>query len=189
MLADEAAGGDHEIARARPGAGAAVGIGHALHRAGGVLGLAAERLEMLGRGFGGIVELKVREGAFGQPVLRREAGVGVFGGEARHGHGAFEQLGAALGRDVGAGDGGLALADEHAQAEIAGLLALDLLQLTEPDADGKGLAFAHHGLGRVGPGLQGPADQVMQQIFVHGAIWGRRGPCRKSARGPSGVFA
>jgi hypothetical protein len=41
------------------------------------------------------------------------------------------------------------------------------------------LPLADDGFSGVGSGLQGGADQIMQQVFVHGAIWGRQGLPRK----------
>jgi hypothetical protein len=54
-----------------------------------------------------------------QALARRKAGVGVLGRQAGHGHGPLSQLAAAVDRDIGAGDRGLAPADEDPQAEVA----------------------------------------------------------------------
>ena len=63
----------------------------------------------------------------------------------------------AAGRQVGAADHRLAPADEDAQAEVARLLALDLLQRAQAHADGERLALGVDGFGGVGAGLQGGA--------------------------------
>ena len=136
-----------------------------------LFGRAGLALQGLGRRLVGIDQVEVGKRAARQALGRRQAGIGVFRRQTGHGHGALDQLGAGLCRDVGAGDGGAASPDEDAKAQIAGFLALDLLQIAEADRDGEGLALGENGLGRVGPGLARGGDHVMQQIIVHAVLW------------------
>ena len=65
------------------------------------------------------------------------------------------------------------LADEDAQAKVAGLLAFYFLQRAQPHADGEGGAFRTHGLGGIGASGQRRVDEVVQDVGVHEA--GRSG--------------
>ncbi len=137
---------------------------------GGGLGLAGQRLELLGGERGGVIEVEVGDGALGQPVLGGQADIGVLGGQPGHGHGALDQPGASCGRDVGAGHDGLAGAHEHPQAEVPRLLALDLLQFAQPHADRQRTPLGPHRLGGVGAGLERVAHEILQQLGVHGLL-------------------
>ena len=158
---------------------AALGFRNTGHGQGGGLGLGGHGLELGGAALRGVVQVEVGEGATGEAVLRGQTGVWVFGGQPGHGHGAFDQTGPGSFGQVRGRDGRHAPADEDAQAEIAALLALDLLEGTVADADGQGGALGRDGLGSVGPGPQGGGDQVREKVggggglgtVRHGLIW------------------
>ena len=100
----------------RPGRRSAVGIGHALDVPGGDLGFTRQVFKPLGRGLAGVEQVEIGEWPGGQTLAGRKAGVGILGRQAGHGHGPLGQLAAAVGGDIGAGDGGLSPADENPQA-------------------------------------------------------------------------
>src|SRR5690606_30902994 len=77
---------------------------------------------------------------------------------------------------VGGRDARLPTADEDAEAEIAALLALDVLQPAVADADREGGALGGHGLGGVGSRLQGGGDEIGEDVGGggvrrHAPIW------------------
>ena len=108
---------------------------HARDGEGGRLGLGRHLFQFGSGALGRVVQLKVSEGAARQPVGGHQTGIGVFGSQAGHGHGALDQPGLGSGRQVGGGHRGLAAADEDAQAEVAAFLAFDVFQHTVADAD------------------------------------------------------
>ena len=136
----------------------------------GVLGRPAPAFSSVSAsGSAGSKRSRSGSGAAGQPIVRRQAGVGVLGRQLGHRHDPLDQLGAAFRRDVGAGDGGLAAADEDAHAEVAALLALDFLQRAQPHGHRQRLALGEHRLGGVGAGRPRLGDHLLQHVFIHAA--------------------
>ena len=158
---------------------AALGFRNTGHGQGCGLGLGGHGLELGGAALAGVVEVEVGKGAAGEAVLRGQTGIRVFRGEPGHGHGAFDQTGPGSFGQVRGRDGRHAPADEDAQAEIAALLALDLLERAVADADGQGGALGRDGFGGVGAGPEGGGDQVGEEVgggggrgtVRHGLIW------------------
>ena len=176
VAAAEAVAGDQHHGRAAPARLGALGIGDALHRACGILGLGRERQQCLGRRRPAlVVEIEVRP-AGGQQLRRRDAGIGILRHRARHAHRALDKRAHRLGREVGRGDGGRALADEGAQPQVAAFAALELLALAQPLGDRDQLAADIEGFGGVRAGRLRPFHQVCQQIGVDPG--GRRGLAR-----------
>ena len=91
-----------------------------------------------------------------------EAGEGVLGDDLGHGDGAFGQGGEAGGVHGGGGDDGGALADEHAQAQVAALGAFEVLGFSLAGGDGERGAGDQHGVRGVGSGGTRLDDQVGQ---------------------------
>src|SRR5690606_19672726 len=186
----EAVRGDQSPAAGGGGGVAPFGFRHPLDGQSGGLGGGGGGFQIRGRGLGGIVEVEVGEGAAGEAVLRGEAGVRVFGRQPGHGHGPLHEAGAGGVGQVGGGDGSLAAADENAQAEVAALLALDVLEPAVADADGEGGALGAHRLGGIGAGPEGGGDQISQDVGGggvgsggHAPIWpGRPGGATGSGR-------
>ncbi|MNR30800.1 hypothetical protein D3C85_1482710 [compost metagenome] len=114
MTAVEAVRGDETPLAGGPGGVAAFGLGHARHTESRSLGLGGGGFQRLGGAFGRVEQVQVGVRALGQPVLRGQRGVGVFGRQSGHGHGALDQAGARRVGQVGGRDGGLAAADEDA---------------------------------------------------------------------------
>ena len=115
-----------------------------------------------------VVEIEVGP-ALGQQFLRRDAADRVLRHGARHVDGALGQRAQRGGREVGRGDEGLALAHEHAQAEVAALAALELLALAHALGDGDRLAVDVERVGRIGAGGLRPFQQVGEQVGVRRA--------------------
>ena len=116
-------------------------------------------LELDRRGIGIVVGSEIRRRALQQPVLRREAGIGVLRRLPRHGDGALHQGGERVGGKVGGGDAGRASADEEAQADFLALGAGHVLQFAEAHLHlGRGIADIED-VGRIGPGFSGGVDQ------------------------------
>ena len=175
VAAAEAVAGDQHHGRAAPARLGALGVGDALHRARGILGLGRERQQRLGRRRPAlVVEIEVGP-AGGQQLCRRDAGIGVLRHRARHAHRAFDERAHRLGREIGRGDGGRALADEGAQPQVTALAALELLALAEPLGDRDRLAADVEGFGGVGAGRLRPFHQVCQEIGIDPG--GRRTAC------------
>ncbi|MNS77649.1 hypothetical protein D3C72_1112340 [compost metagenome] len=179
MAAVKAMRGDQTPFAGRPGGVAALGLGHAGDSQSGGLGLGGGGFQRLGGALGRVEQVEVGVRALRQPVLRGQRGIGVFGRQFGHGHGALDQTGAGGVGQVGGGDRGLTPADEDAQAQIAGLLALDLFQFGVAHADGQGGAVGGNRLGGVGAGLQRGGDQIGQDVgggrlIGHAPIWRTR---------------
>ncbi len=94
---------------------------------------------------------------------------GSSGTRARHVDGAAGQHAQGGRREVGRGDEGLALAHEHAQAEIAALAALELFALAHALGDRDRLAVDVERVGRIGAGGLRPFQQVGEQVGVRRA--------------------
>jgi hypothetical protein len=74
------------------------------------------------------VELRRR---LGQLSRIRQPAMGILRHHARHGHGPLDQIVQHAGRPVARGDDGLAPADQHPEAQVVVLLALEPLELPE----------------------------------------------------------
>ncbi|MNN55003.1 hypothetical protein D3C81_1698530 [compost metagenome] len=94
---------------------AAFGLGHAGHSQGGGLGLGGGGFQRLGGALGRVEQVEVGVRPLRQPILRGEAGIGIFGGQFRHGHGALDQTGAGGVGQVRGRHRGLTAADKDAQ--------------------------------------------------------------------------
>ena len=84
-----------------------------------------------------------------------EAGIGVLGHDFRHGDGALGQGGEGRGIDVGGGDGGGALAQKYAQAEVLAFGTLDVFGLAQTARDRERGSGDEDGVGSVGSGGAG----------------------------------
>ena len=73
------------------------------------------------------------------------------------------QIALVLGGTVVGGDDGLALADDDAQAEIEALGAFELFDLAQTLAVRQRDAVDQHGVGLIGAGALGAADEVAQE--------------------------
>ena len=102
----------------------------------------------------------------GQLARLGQAAVGVLGHAARHGDGARRQLVQRRGGEVGGGDHGLALADQHAQAEIPAFLALQALQRAQALGVGQRDRIEQHRVGGLRPARLGLGDQIVQEVQV-----------------------
>ncbi|MNS98775.1 hypothetical protein D3C72_1331520 [compost metagenome] len=114
MTAVEAVRGDQTPLAGGPGGVAAFGLGHARDAQSGGLGLGGGGFQRLGGAFGRVEQVEVGVGALGQPVLRGQRSVGVFGRQSGHGHGALDQAGAGGVGQVGGRNRGLTATDEDA---------------------------------------------------------------------------
>ena len=99
-----------------------------------------------------------------------EAAERVFRHRPRHRQGALDQFGQHLRRAVARRHDRLLLADQHAQPEILAFRAFELLDLAEPAGMRQRDALEQHRVGRIGAGLLGAGDQVLQQVDVGGAV-------------------
>ena len=91
-----------------------------------------------------------------------EAGGRVFRRGLGHGDDTLDEGRQRCWGAVGAGGGGLALADQHAQADILALAAFHMLQRAAPPGYGEAIATNSYGVGGVGAGGARLADQVVQ---------------------------
>ncbi len=104
-----------------------------------------------------------------------QAGIGIVRRQLGHGHRAFDQPVQRRRRKFRDRDHGLFAADEDAQAEIGGFVALDGFQFALAHTDAQGAAFGEDGLGRVGPGRTSAGDEGIQglrTVFGRGEIGG-----------------
>ena len=144
------------------GAGtAAIAVGHAFHSARRFLG--RERGFAQGRRIGlvGIVQFEIGQVAGELRIGRGKARVPVFGGVARHLHGAFGQRLQPFGREIAGMDRGGAFADKDAQADLLAFGAFDLFQLAESHRHGFRSIGAGHGVGRIRSGLLCQCDEFL----------------------------
>ncbi len=173
----EAGGGDEERLGAAEARIAALGVGDAVHRQGGVLGGGGAGDQRLGGGFGGVFQVQGdvprRRGGVGQ------AGVGVLRHDAGHGDRTLRQFGEPGGIDGGGRDDGGLLAQEHAQAEVAAFGALDVLCLAEAAGDGQRGAGDQHRVGGIGAGGTRAGEQVGEEVegIGHDDLSAGRGAC------------
>ena len=167
VAAAETIGGREHNAGSAPARLGALGIGHALGGARGVLGLRRHREQFLGGGPSLVVEIEVGP-ALRQQLRRSDAASRIFRYHASHVDGTTGQLAQRSGCKVGRGDEGLALAHEHAQAEIAAFAALELFALAQSLGDRDRLAVDKQGVGRVSASLLRPLQQVDQEIGIGG---------------------
>ena len=122
-----------------------------------------------------------------QPLARRQAGELVLRRQLCHRHRPRGQGGDALFREITRGDEGDALADEDAQAHIAGFGAFHVFQSAQAIGNAGRDVFDEQGVGGIGAGGLSGADQVMQEVLrigfgCHGSYLARRPPERKPLR-------
>ena len=151
VAAGEAVAGGEHHRRTAPACFRALGIGDALDRPRGVLRFGGELDQHLGGGAAPVVHVEVGPRG-GQQLFRRDAADRVFRHCAGHVDGTLGQDLERLGREIGRGDEGLALADEDTQAQVAALAAFELLAGTEALRDRDRLAMDVEGVGRIGAG-------------------------------------
>ncbi len=92
-----------------------------------------------------------------------QGGIGIVGRQARHGHGALDQTVQRGRREFGYGNHGLLAADEDAQAQVVGFVALDRFQCAFADTHAQRAAFGEHRFGRIGAGAFGARNDVFQR--------------------------
>ena len=85
---------------------------------------------------------------------------------------------------AGRGRGGDAAADQHPQADLARVLALELLQRTQAPGEAEAGALAQEGVGGIRAGLaRGGEDGIEQVVVIHGRdVAGARGREKGTAR-------
>ncbi len=152
--------GDDCAAPARLGA---FGIGDARHRQRRRLGRLGALDQGLGLGLVGIAGVEIGKRA-GDLAGIGDAAEGILRHDARHGDRPLDELAEGGGRAVVRRDDGLALAEEHAQAEIVTLGALELLGLAEALGMGDRGALDEHRVGGVGAGAPGTRDDFGEQV-------------------------
>ena len=123
----EAVGGEQAEARACRRGGRPLGLTDAGDGQGGGLGLAGASLQDIGFDGRGVEKVEVRP-ALGQVFRLGQVGIGVFGSDPGHGHGARrEGFQAGVGHIRSRHDG-LAASDEDPQADIQTRRGLDVFQ-------------------------------------------------------------
>ena len=155
---------------ARPGGRGAVGVGDARDGAGGILGGGRRRLQASSDGSSGRPgpgpasrgQLSAGVGEAGPGVLRQQPG----GGHRVLGQGPQR-------RPIGAGRGGRgdAAADQHPQAELARLLALEILERTQAPGELRLVALDQEGVGGIGAAApRGGEGGIEQVVAGHGEM-------------------
>ena len=92
-----------------------------------------------------------------------EADIFVVGRHARHRDRALGEFRDAIAADVIGRDHGLALSDQHAQADIVALGALGFLDAAVAHLDALRDAAHRHRVGSIGAGALGGLDQALRQ--------------------------
>jgi len=177
------AGGQRD--HAAPAAGAAAfAVGHARHRARGILGLLRHLPQRLRAGFLGIVEIEIGEGAARQQAFIGEPGEAVDRRGTGHGHGARRQFVERGISEVARSDRGGGPADENPEADMFGFGAFDVFQRAEADADAlRGTGEIDRVTG-IGAGTARPFDQGLATRLCILRGQHRRTPSKPAASGP-----
>ena len=154
-------GHQHHAADAGRG-GSAAGFGHALDRKRGCFGLAGAAFELGRRGDVGIEQIEI--GKFARQQRRiGKADILVVGRNPRHRHRALGELCDAVAADVVGRDHGLALAEQHAQADIVAFGALGFLDAAVAHLDALRDVAYRDRIGRIGAGAFGRLDKALRQ--------------------------
>ena len=179
VAAGEAVAGGQHHRGAAPARLGALGVGDALDGAGGILGLGGERQQRLGRRRPAlVVEIEVGPAACASSSSGAMPHTGSSGTARAMSTARSASVRSAVGREVGRGDEGLALARRTRAAEIAALAALELLALAQALGDRDRLAVDIERVGGIGAGGLRPFHQVGEQVGVE-----RAGRCGRLARG------
>ena len=123
-------------------------------------GLSGQRL---GGGLLAVVQIQARK-LTGDLIGVGDPGVGVFGHRPRDRDRPLDQPVQARPPEVAGGHDRLPPADEHAQAEIAALRALDVVELAQAPGGRLAAAFDQEGIRGIGAGPAGPRQQCAQKI-------------------------
>ena len=154
-------GHQHHAADAARGRRTA-GFGHALDRKARGFGFAGAAFEFRCRGNVAIEQIEI--GKFARQQRRiGKADIFVVGRDARHRHRAFGEFRNAIAADVIGRDHGLALSDQHAQADIVALGALGFLDAAVAHFDALRNAAHRDRVGGIRAGALRGLDQALRQ--------------------------
>ncbi len=152
---------DQSHAAAAPTGLGPFGIGNTRHGARRVFGRFCALDQRRGRRLDLIDEIEVGP-MFCQLFRRRQTGIGVFRHRLGHVDGAGDQLREIVGVAFIGGNDGLALADEHAQAEIEMFRSFQFFGPAQPLRMAERGAFRQQRVGLIGAGRLGPRDEIAE---------------------------